>query len=109
MRLHSPRWDLCNLPARRAVDDPVDPGQFILTGSAVPSDDITRHTGAGRIARLRMRPMSLFEVGRSTERISLRELLAGQVSQPLTLGSRWWTSRTSWPSEDGQDFAGGAS
>jgi len=65
---------------RRAVDDRPDPGQFILTGSAVPSDDITRHTGAGRIARLRMRPMSLFEAGRSTGRISLTELLDGRVS-----------------------------
>jgi len=65
---------------RRAVDDRLDPGQFILTGSAVPSDDITRHTGAGRIARLRMRPMSLFEAGRSTGRISLTELLDGRVS-----------------------------
>jgi predicted AAA+ superfamily ATPase len=51
---------------RRAIDDRSDPGQFILTGSAVPPDDITRHTGAGRIARLRMRPMSLFETGHSS-------------------------------------------
>src|ERR1700755_2237463 len=40
---------------RRAVDDRHQPGQFILTGSAVPADDVTRHTGAGRLARLRMR------------------------------------------------------
>lgn len=63
---------------RRAVDDRRDPGQFILTGSAVPADDITRHTGAGRISRLRMRPMSLFEAGRSTGQISLAEMLAGE-------------------------------
>ena len=42
---------------RRAVDDRQAPGQFILTGSAVPTDDITRHTGAARLTRLRMRPM----------------------------------------------------
>lgn len=65
---------------RRAVDERSAPGQFILTGSAVPADDITRHTGAGRIARLRMRPMSLFEAGRSTGRISLEELLEGNAS-----------------------------
>jgi uncharacterized protein len=64
---------------RRAVDDRSGPGQFILTGSAVPPDDITRHTGAGRIARLRMRPMSLFEAGRSEGRISLAGLLDGQL------------------------------
>lgn len=65
---------------RRAVDERSSPGQFILTGSAVPPDDITRHTGAGRIARLRMRPMSLFETGHSTGGISLSELLEGRVS-----------------------------
>ncbi len=63
---------------RRAVDARRRPGQFILTGSAVPSDDVTRHTGAGRMARLRMRPMSLFESGHATGAISLRRLLRGQ-------------------------------
>jgi uncharacterized protein len=65
---------------RRAIDDRSDTGQFILTGSAVPPDDTTRHTGAGRITRLRMRPMSLFEAGRSTGRVSLTDLLEGRVS-----------------------------
>jgi predicted AAA+ superfamily ATPase len=64
-------WD----HVRRAVDDRGLPGQFILTGSAVPADDITRHTGAGRIARLQMRPMSLFESGHSTGDISLARML----------------------------------
>ncbi len=63
---------------RRAIDDRGAPGQFILTGSAVPADDITRHTGAGRIARLRMRPMSLFEMGHSSGAVSLAGLLAGE-------------------------------
>jgi hypothetical protein len=62
---------------RRAVDNRGAPGQFILTGSAVPADDITRHTGAGRLARLRMRPMSLFELQRATGTVSLKALLAG--------------------------------
>jgi predicted AAA+ superfamily ATPase len=64
---------------RRAVDDRAAPGQFILTGSAVPADDITRHTGAGRISRLRMRPMSLFESGRGTGEVSLAHLLVGEA------------------------------
>jgi predicted AAA+ superfamily ATPase len=64
---------------RRAVDERSQPGQFILTGSAVPADDITRHTGAGRIARLRMRPMSLFETDRSSGAISLVDLLGGRI------------------------------
>lgn len=60
---------------RRAVDDRARPGQFILTGSAVPADDVTRHAGAGRLTRLRMRPMSLFESGRSSGAISVAALL----------------------------------
>lgn len=64
---------------RRTVDRRELPGQFILTGSAVPPDDETRHTGAGRISRLRMRPMTLFEAGRSTGTISLRQLLEGEA------------------------------
>jgi len=63
---------------RRTVDDRRSPGQFILTGSAVPADDVTRHSGAGRITRLRMRPMSLFERGWSDGAASLDRLLAGE-------------------------------
>ena len=63
---------------RRAVDDRAEPGQFILTGSAVPADDITRHTGAGRISRLRMRPMTLFETGHTNGAVSVAGLLDGE-------------------------------
>lgn len=62
---------------RREVDVRKAPGQFILCGSAVPTDEITRHTGAGRIARLRMRPMGLFESGYSTGEISVAAILDG--------------------------------
>ncbi len=68
---------------RREVDTRKLPGQFILTGSATPADDHTRHTGAGRFAHLRMRPMSLFELGASNGEISLSSLLRGEtVSAP---------------------------
>jgi len=74
---------------RRVIDDRQTPGQFILTGSAVPPDDITRHPGTGRLSRLRMRPMSLFETGHSTGEISLRALLNGTPARsadtPLTI------------------------
>lgn len=63
---------------RRAVDDRGEPGQFVLTGSAVPADDATRHTGAGRFARLRMRPMTLAEAGAGVATVSLRQLLSGE-------------------------------
>ena len=62
---------------RRASDAGRRPGRFILTGSAVPTDDTTRHTGAGRVSRILMRPMSLFESGRSSGAVSLGSLLAG--------------------------------
>ena len=69
-------WDAM----RRACDDRGRKGQFILTGSANPPDDTTRHSGAGRIIRVRMRPMSLFESGESSGSVSLRELLASGVA-----------------------------
>ena len=61
---------------RRASDDGNRPGRFILTGSAVPADDATRHTGAGRISRIRLRPMTLFESSQSNGAVSLGGLLA---------------------------------
>ncbi len=63
---------------RRAVDERGRPGQFIMTGSAVPADDETRHIGAGRFSRLAMRPMALRESGHSTGEVRLEELVAGQ-------------------------------
>jgi uncharacterized protein len=57
------------------------PGQFILTGSSTPSDDETRHSGAGRFARIQMRPMSLFEIGKSSGAVSLARLFAGTPSR----------------------------
>ena len=65
-------------PMRRACDARGSRGQFILTGSADPPDDITRHSGAGRIMRVRMRPMSLYESGESTGGVSLGALLDGE-------------------------------
>lgn len=71
-------WD----DVRRAVDaDPGTPGQFLLTGSAVPphtgADE--HHTGAGRIVTIRMRPLSLAERGIAQPRVSLGELLSGKT------------------------------
>ncbi|MEX0993172.1 MAG: AAA family ATPase [Solirubrobacterales bacterium] len=75
---------------RREVDRRAQPGQFILTGSAVPAEDESRHTGAGRITRIQMRPMSLLETSHSDGSISLESLLDGRpVRSPdtgVTLG-----------------------
>ena len=65
---------------RRECDDRARPGQFIFTGSAMPTDSITRHSGMGRIARVRMRPMSLYEMGHSSGEVSLRALFAGETA-----------------------------
>jgi uncharacterized protein len=70
-------WDA----VRRAVDDGARGGAFILTGSA-SRDDISTHSGAGRIVTLRMRPLSLYERGLATATVSLGELLAG-FGQPV--------------------------
>lgn len=49
-------------------------GQFILTGSNSVNDDQINHSGTGRISRMKMYPMSLFESGESSGEISLLEL-----------------------------------
>ena len=63
-------WDAVRL----AVDKRQEPGQFILTGSNAVKTDEIYHSGTGRIARLKMLPMSLFESKESNGSISLREL-----------------------------------
>ena len=67
-------WDA----VRFAVDQRQEMGQFILTGSAVPLDNSTMHTGTGRISRLRMHTMSLYESQESNGAISLRDLFEGK-------------------------------
>ncbi len=64
-------------PMRHACDRRGGFGHFLLTGSQNPPDDITEHSGAGRVARVRMRPMSLWESGDSTGEASLASLMAG--------------------------------
>ncbi|RPI68562.1 MAG: ATP-binding protein, partial [Ignavibacteriae bacterium] len=64
---------------RHAVDDRSAVGQFILTGSASPADDESRHSGAGRFSRLRMRTLTLSEQCLSDRRVSLRALMEGRT------------------------------
>lgn len=74
--------ELWNL-VRRAVDASPDPGSFILTGSAVPDDDHTRHTGAGRFLRLRERTMSWWEKnGSPSGGVSVGSLFDGERPAP---------------------------
>lgn len=64
---------------RHEIDARGKPGQFILTGSLIPAEDTVRHSGAGRISRLMLRPMSSFETGRSTGDVSIARMLAGEA------------------------------
>lgn len=73
-------WD----SVRYTVDQRGSKGQFILTGSATPKRKGILHSGAGRIGKLRMRPMSLFESGDSSGTVSLRELCAGTLKPAMT-------------------------
>lgn len=75
-----PLWDA----VRNVVDKRALKGQFILTGSATPNREGKMHSGAGRIAKLRMRPMSLFESGDSSGKISLQALCKGEFENELT-------------------------
>ena len=63
-------WDA----VRFEVDKRGLAGQFILTGSTVPADNTTAHTGTGRFARILMRPMSLYESKESNGTVSLTGL-----------------------------------
>lgn len=64
---------------RYEVDQRDDFGQFILTGSAVPAEfDASMHTGTGRISRLYMRTMSLYESKDSDGSVSLSDLFKGE-------------------------------
>jgi predicted AAA+ superfamily ATPase len=67
-------WDA----VRFEVDKRSLTGQFILTGSAVPADNVTAHTGTGRFARILMRPMSLYESKESNGTVSLSDLFNGR-------------------------------
>ena len=59
---------------RSEIDRRSGKGQFILTGSVSPSDDISAHTGAGRIARLTLRTMSLMESKESFKSVNFNDL-----------------------------------
>ncbi len=95
-------WDA----ARRFVDDSGnEKGALLLTGSSAlkPKErDKVRHSGAGRIARLSMRPMSLVESGDSTGAVSLASLLQGDSLSPQRCETSLadvarWCLRGGWP------------
>lgn len=73
-------WDAI----RGDVDQSGEKGQYILTGSATINKNQYIHTGTGRIAHLRMRPMSLFESGKSDGKVSLYDICKGTAKGCMT-------------------------
>lgn len=97
-------WDA----VRFAVDQRGKTGQFILTGSAVPSDNVVQHSGTGRISRLVMRPMSLFESSESNGSVSILDLFDGKTDidsfSSLTIERiAFAIARGGWPASIGND------
>ncbi len=100
-------WDAIRFDVDHADED----GRYVLTGSAVPPDDqarlTIRHSGTGRFAWLRMRPMSLFESLESSGSVSFAELFSGRIAlgeaKPWTLGEMaYLTCRGGWPRATGK-------
>ena len=99
-------WDAI----RFKVDHEGGEGQFVLTGSAVPPDmEKIAHSGTGRFARLKMRPMSLWESGESSGSVSLSSLFTGgkkittAVAKELTLDDiAFLICRGGWPQTIGR-------
>lgn len=93
-------WDA----VRTMVDERTEPGQFILTGSNSVDISSIHHSGVGRIARLKMLPMSLWESHESTGEVSLKELfdnseydIDGKSSRMTIEELIFAASRGGWP------------
>lgn len=72
-------WDA----VRFKCDQDKEKGKYILTGSATPISDKIRHSGAGRICKMKMYTMSLYETGDSSGDISLKDLFENKVKNKL--------------------------
>lgn len=98
-QLASKLWDTM----RFEVDHRHQVGQFILTGSAVPSDEESmKHSGTGRFSWLTMRPMSLYESGESNGKVSLSHLFESRENIVATNSLRiddiaFLICRGGWP------------
>ena len=73
-------WDA----VRYKCDEDGKKGKYILTGSSTPNHKGIMHSGAGRIGKIKMYPMSLYESGDSTGDISLEEICNNKITNKLT-------------------------
>ena len=93
---------------RYEVDNRDEFGQFILTGSAVPNGfDDSMHTGTGRISKLLMRTMSLFESKDSSGEVSIKDLFKGEnisvINETSLEKIAFFICRGGWPKAIGLD------
>lgn len=98
-------WDA----VRYDVDNSGLKGQYILTGSASPSENKPKHTGTGRIVNILMRPMSLYESKDSIGSVSLQELFDKKldisgVSKLALEDIAFLCAKGGWPA--GLEFSG---
>lgn len=98
-------WDA----VRFEVDKEIGKGKYILTGSSMPKRKGILHSGAGRIGRVRMRTMSLFETGDSSGIISLKGLFEEKLPPTVTGDVKleeliYYVVRGGWPGNVGLDI-----
>ena len=92
-------WDA----TRAYVDASPEKGRYLLTGSSTPNSKGVMHSGTGRIASIRMLPMTLWESGLSAGTVSLRELCANTplpvtpTRNPGIYEIAEWIVRGGWP------------
>jgi len=99
-------WDY----ARGIIDSSVLKGKFIFTGSSMPAEKSTMHSGTGRFVSVKMRPMSLFESGDSSGEVSLNDLFNGVEYKSVrssmdVLAAMRHVCRGGWPAGLGLDDA----
>ena len=96
-------WDA----VRYICDEDGKKGKFILTGSFTPNHKGIMYSGAGRIGKIKMFPMSLYESGDSTGDVSLKEICNGKITNKLTKEIKLkqiieYILRGGWPGSIGQ-------
>ncbi len=91
-------WDA----VRYECDRSSKKGQYILTGSATPVADKLKHSGAGRICRMKMTTMTLFEARNSENIVSLNDLFSHRLKNQIVKSAKlkdlaYFIVRGGWP------------
>lgn len=91
-------WDA----VRFMIDKDQEKGKYLLTGSSTPTHKGILHSGAGRIASIKMKPMSLYESGDSNGKISLKDLFNENIDTTIDIAPTleqliYYVMRGGWP------------